>query len=51
MSDLARVYPNGKEPAIGNQTGGLPEVAGQEKATVKNGNLAHSQAPGQELTK
>lgn len=51
MSDLARVYPNGKELAIGGQTGGQPEVAGQEKATVKNSGLAHSQVPGQELTK
>lgn len=41
MSDIARVYPNGKEPAIGGQTGGTPEVAGQEKATVKNGSLSH----------
>jgi len=41
VSDLARVFPPGKEPAIGGQTGGQPEVAGQEKATVKNGGLSH----------
>ncbi len=41
MSDLARVYASGTEPAKGNQTGGTPEVAGMEKATVKNAGLAH----------
>lgn len=41
MSDIARQYPSGQEPAKGGQTGGLPEVAGQEKASVKNGSLAH----------
>lgn len=51
MSDIARVYGPGREPAIGSQTGGQPEVSGQEKATVKNAGLAHAQASGQELTK
>lgn len=41
MSDLARQYPAGKELALGGQTGGQPEVSGTEKATVKNGSLAH----------
>lgn len=41
MSDIARVYASGKEPAIGGQTGGQPEVSGSEKASVKNGSLAH----------
>lgn len=36
MSDIARVYPNGQEPARGGQTGGLPEQNGKEKATVAN---------------
>lgn len=41
MSDIARVYVNGKEPAIGGQTGGTVAVNGSEKATVVNGSLAH----------
>jgi hypothetical protein len=41
VSDLARVYPPGQEKALGGQTGGMPEVNGAEKATVKNSNLAH----------
>lgn len=41
MSDIARPYPNGSEPAKGGQTGGIPEVNGSEKASTKNGNLAH----------
>lgn len=41
MSDLARVYPNGQERALGNQTGGTPEANGAEKATHKNANLGH----------
>ncbi len=41
MSDIARPYPNGKEPAIGNQTGGLPAVNGKELAHNGNSNLAH----------
>lgn len=41
MSDLARVYAPGQEKALGNQTGGQPEVAGKEKATTKNGDLSH----------
>lgn len=43
MSDLARVYPSGKEPGLIAGTAasiaagaGLPEVNGQEKASVKN---------------
>lgn len=41
MSDLARVWPNGQEKALGGQTGGLPEVNGKEKATIANSSLAH----------
>lgn len=41
MSDIARVYPSGQEPAKGGQTGGVPEVNGQEKATVKNSDRGH----------
>lgn len=41
MSDIARVYPNGQEPAKGGQTGGTPEVNGQEKATIKNADKGH----------
>lgn len=41
MSDIARVYPPGKELAIGGQTGGQPEAAGQEKATVRNSGASH----------
>ena len=40
MSDIARVYANGKELAIGNQTGGLPAVNGKELATAANGSLS-----------
>lgn len=40
MSDIARVYANGKELAIGGQTGGLPAVNGKEIATVANSSLA-----------
>lgn len=39
-SDIARVYANGKELAIGNQTGGMPEVNGKEKAMAVNGSLS-----------
>ncbi len=41
MSDLARPYPPGTEPAKGNQTGGQPEQNGKEKAHVGNSSLAH----------
>lgn len=41
MSDLARVYPNGKELAIGGQTGGLPAANGKEPATVANADKGH----------
>lgn len=41
MSDIARVYPNGQEPAKGGQTGGLPEQNGKEKAHTGNSNLGH----------
>jgi hypothetical protein len=40
VSDIDRQYPPGQELAKGGQTGGLPEVAGKEKATVANANLA-----------
>jgi hypothetical protein len=51
VSDLARVYAPGSEPAKGNQTGGLPYPNGKELATVANSGLAVSQAPGKEVTK
>ena len=41
MSDIARVYANGKEPALGGQDLAKPEVAGKEKAQVGNANLGH----------
>jgi hypothetical protein len=41
MSDIARVYPSGQEPAKGGQTGGQPEVNGKEKAHAGNASLAH----------
>ena len=41
MSDIARVYPNGQEPAKGGQTGGLPYGNGKELAHPGNANLAH----------
>lgn len=41
MSDIARVYPNGQEPAKGGQTGGLPYPNGQEKASTVNGDKGH----------
>lgn len=41
MSDIARVYPSGQEPAKGGQTGGLPYPNGQEKAHPGNANLGH----------
>jgi hypothetical protein len=48
MSDIARVYASGKEPGLVAGTAasiaagaGMPEVNGQEKATVKNGDKAH----------
>jgi hypothetical protein len=40
VSDIARVYVNGSEPAKGGQTGGTVAVNGSEKASVANGNLA-----------
>lgn len=40
MSDLARVYPPGKELAVPTSTLNVVEVSGQEKATVKNAGLA-----------
>lgn len=41
MSDIARVYAPGTEPAKGGQTGGLPAAAGKEIATVANAHNAH----------
>ena len=35
MSDIARVYPPGKELAIGNQNLALPEKPGAEKAAPR----------------
>ena len=51
MSDLARVYPNGQELAVGGQTGGTVAVNGKEMATPGNSGLAHSQGNGKEITK
>lgn len=42
MSDIARVYPPGTEPAKGGQTGGTPEVNGKERAKPDILNLAHN---------
>jgi hypothetical protein len=39
MSDIAKVYPNGQEKALGNQSGGQPYPNGQEKAHPGNANL------------
>lgn len=41
MSDLARVYASGHEPAIGGQTGGLVAVNGKELAHEGNAGLGH----------
>ena len=41
MSDVAQVYPSGKEKAIGGQTGGLPYPAGKELAQNGNGDKGH----------
>lgn len=41
MSDIARVYASGQEPAKGGQTGGLPYPAGQEKAHTGNSDKGH----------
>ena len=41
MSDLARVYIPGTEPAKGGQTGGQPYPAGKELATTANGDKGH----------
>jgi hypothetical protein len=48
MSDLARQFPAATAPglysgsAVSNAAGsGMPEVAGQEKATGKNSSLSH----------
>lgn len=41
MSDIARVYAPGTEPAKGGQTGGQPEQAGKEKASLSNRDSAH----------
>ncbi len=51
MSDIARVYPPGSEPAKGNQDLGKVAVDGKELASVSNSGKAHMQANGQELTK
>lgn len=51
MSDIAKVYVNGKEPAIGNQTGGLPEVNGKEHATLANAGLCVTEVSGKERAK
>lgn len=51
MSDIARPYPNGKEPAIGGQTGGLPYANGKELAHTGNANLAQIEVSGKEKAK
>lgn len=37
--EVARVYPDGGERALGNQTGGVPEPDGQETAQESNAAL------------
>lgn len=51
MSDLAKVYVNGQEPAKGNQNLSVVAVNGQELASIANAGLSHQQANGKELTK
>jgi len=41
MSDIARVYPPGQEPAKGNQNLSVQYPPGQEKASHSNRDLAH----------
>jgi hypothetical protein len=41
VSDIARVYAPGQEPARGGQPGGQPEQPGKEKAHGGNSSLAH----------
>jgi hypothetical protein len=41
VSDIARVYVSGTEPAKGGQAGGTPRPAGQELAHAGNSSLAH----------
>jgi hypothetical protein len=41
--EITRAYPPGQEMAVGGgANAGKPEVTGQEKATVKNADLAHA---------
>jgi hypothetical protein len=42
MSDIAKVYTPGTEPAKGGQDLAKPEVNGKEKAHIGNSNLAHN---------
>lgn len=42
MSDLARVYPAGTEPAKGGQSGGVPYPSGQEKGSLANQHNGHA---------
>jgi hypothetical protein len=51
MSDIPRVYADGQEPALGNQTGGKPYPDGTERAYNGNADRAVAQASGKELTK
>lgn len=41
MSDIARQYPPGSEPAKGGSNLSVQYPAGQEKASHNNSNLAH----------
>lgn len=41
VSDIARPYPPGQEPAKGGQPGGQAYPAGQEKASHVNQHAAH----------
>ncbi len=41
MSDIAQVYPPGKEKAIGGQTGGQVYPPGKELASTANSDKGH----------
>jgi hypothetical protein len=51
VSDIARVYANGSEPAKGGQTGGKPYPNGSEIATNANAGLAIIEVSGKEKAK
>jgi hypothetical protein len=51
MSDISRVYVNGKEPATGGGLQSVVAVNGKELATVANAGLAVTEIPGKEKAK